>query len=133
MASWLSALGYAHYSPLLVGAGYDLPTLARATPEDLTGAGVSQYSPLIGQSTLYSVLIGQVTQPRDRQRLLAALAGLQTVLGDGLPDHVPDSLQEWLGLIRLESYYPSLEAQVRGHPETTLRMLTLYCFRVTLQ
>ena len=40
MTSWLSALGYAHYSPLLTGAGYDLPTLARATPEDLTGAGV---------------------------------------------------------------------------------------------
>ena len=41
MASWLSALGYGQYSPLLVGAGYDLTTLARATPEDLTGAGVS--------------------------------------------------------------------------------------------
>ena len=40
VTSWLSALGYAHYSPLLTGAGYDLPTLARATPEDLTGAGV---------------------------------------------------------------------------------------------
>lgn len=65
-----------------------------------------------------------MTQPRDRQRLLAALAGLQTVLGDGLPDHVPDSLQEWLGLIRLDSYYPSLEAQVRGNPQTTLRIVT---------
>ena len=59
------------------------------------------------------VICVQVTQPRDRQRLLAALAGLQTVLGDGLPDHVPDSLQQWLGLIRLDSYYPSLVTQVR--------------------
>ena len=41
VSSWLSALGYGQYSPLLVGAGYDLTTLARATPEDLTGAGVS--------------------------------------------------------------------------------------------
>ena len=62
-----------------------------------------------------------MTQPRDRQRLLAALAGLQTVLGDGLPDQVPHTLQEWLGLIRLESYYPSLEAQVRSHPQTILK------------
>ena len=74
-----------------------------------------------------------MTQPRDRQRLLAALAGLQTVLGDGLPDHVPDSLQEWLGLIRLDSYYPSLEAQVRSHPHTdNIEDAHFYCFRVTL-
>ncbi len=49
MTSWLSALGYGQYSPLLTGAGYDLTTLARATPEDLTGAGVSN----IGQYSLY--------------------------------------------------------------------------------
>ena len=93
VSSWLSALGYDQYTPLLVSAGYDwLPTLARVTPEELTGAGL--------------------TQPRDRQRLLAALAGLQAVLGDDLPDSVPDSLQEWLSLIRLDSYYQSLVSQV---------------------
>ena len=115
MTSWLSALGYGQYSPLLTGAGYDLTTLARATPEDLTGAGVSNIglSLVNTLNNLFSLV--QVTQPRDRQRLLAALAGLQTVLGDGLPDQVPHSLQEWLGLIRLDSYYPSLVAQVSGH------------------
>ena len=79
----------------------------------------------------------QVTQPRDRQRLLSALAGLQTVLGDGLPDHVPDTLSQWLGLIRLDSYYPTLVAQVRLINKTKyfwLRFLMKYLwFRKSLR
>ena len=68
-----------------------------------------------------------MTQPRDRQRLLSALAGLQTVLGDGLPDHVPDTLSQWLGLIRLDSYYPTLVAQVSERKTTRRSNLGSVC------
>ena len=87
--SWLSWLGYEVYTPLFLSAGYDLATVSRLTPEDLTAVGIQL--------------------PADRQRIITAIASLE--VSDGLPQHVPTSLAEWLRLIRLESYTSSLVSQ----------------------
>ena len=82
-------MGYEVYTPLFHQAGYDLATLSRVSPEDLTAVGVQL--------------------PGHRHRIMAALASLE--VSDGLPDFVPGSLAEWLRLIRLETYTASLQAQ----------------------
>ena len=87
--SWLSYLGYEVYTPLFLSAGYDLATVSRVTPEDLTAVGIQL--------------------PAHRHRIMSAVAKLD--VSDGLPDFVPSSLGEWLRLIRLESYHGSLVAQ----------------------
>lgn len=85
---WLTELGLAQYAAALLAAGYDLPTLARATPEDLLAAGVNR--------------------PEHRRRLRTELAALQ--LPDTLPDYIPGSLPEWLRLLRLEEHAAALLA-----------------------
>ena len=82
-------MGYEVYTPLFQQAGYDLATLSRVSPEDLTAVGVQL--------------------PGHRHRIMAALASLE--VSDDLPDFVPASLAEWLRLIRLESYTAALQAQ----------------------
>ena len=89
LASWLSWLGYEVYIPLFLSAGYDLPTVSRVTPEDLTAIGIQL--------------------PAHRHRIITAIASME--VGDGLPHFVPSSLPEWLRLIRLEAYTASLVAQ----------------------
>ncbi|XP_044270621.1 caskin-1 isoform X2 [Tribolium madens] len=83
--AWLVDLQYDEYFPLFVSAGYDLPTIGRMTPEDLTAIGIKK--------------------PNHRKRLKAEIAQLN--LPDNLPEFIPGSLEEWLQLLRLEEYLPA--------------------------
>lgn len=58
---------FEEYFPLFVSAGYDLPTIGRMTPEDLTAIGIKK--------------------PNHRKRLKAEIAQLN--LPDNLPDYIP--------------------------------------------
>ena len=59
------------------------------TPEDLTAIGIQN--------------------PGHRKRLRMEISRLR--IWDGLPEHVPGSLEEWLRLLRLEEYLPRLRQQ----------------------
>ncbi|CAH0545872.1 unnamed protein product [Brassicogethes aeneus] len=87
--SWLVDLQYEEYFGLFVSAGYDLPTIGRMTPEDLTAIGI--------------------TKPNHRKRLKAEIAQLN--LPDNLPEFIPGSLEEWLSILRLEEYLPAFIEQ----------------------
>ncbi|XP_012271628.1 caskin-1 isoform X2 [Orussus abietinus] len=87
--AWLSELQFEEYFPLFASAGYDLATITRMTPEDLTAIGIKK--------------------PNHRKRLKAEIDNLN--IGDGLPEHVPGSLEEWLRLLRLEEYLGALHQQ----------------------
>ncbi|XP_026751357.2 caskin-2 isoform X2 [Galleria mellonella] len=87
--AWLADLQMEEYARLFIDAGYDLPTVTRMTPEDLTAVGIKK--------------------PNHRKRLKAELANLN--VPDNLPDYIPGSLEEWLRLLRLEEYGPALVAQ----------------------
>ncbi|XP_030758089.1 caskin-2-like isoform X1 [Sitophilus oryzae] len=80
--SWLVDLQFEEYYPLFVSAGYDLPTIGRMTPEDLTAIGIKK--------------------PNHRKKLKAEIAQLN--LPDNLPEFIPGSLEEWLNLLRLDEY-----------------------------
>ena len=77
------------YFHLFRAAGYDMPTISRMTPEDLTAIGIKK--------------------PHHRKRLKSEIGRLN--IGDGLPGYLPASLEEWLRLLRLEEYGPQLRAQ----------------------
>ncbi|KAM3959225.1 LOW QUALITY PROTEIN: CRK like proto-oncogene, adaptor protein [Aphomia sociella] len=87
--TWLADLQMEEYARLFLEAGYDLPTVTRMTPEDLTAVGIKK--------------------PNHRKRLKAELANLN--VPDNLPDYIPGSLEEWLRLLRLEEYGPALVTQ----------------------
>ncbi|XP_048482825.1 caskin-2 isoform X3 [Plutella xylostella] len=87
--TWLADLQMEEYARLFIEAGYDLPTVTRMTPEDLTAVGIKK--------------------PNHRKRLKAELANLN--VPENLPDYIPGSLEEWLRLLRLEEYGPALVAQ----------------------
>ncbi|XP_031788036.1 caskin-1 isoform X2 [Nasonia vitripennis] len=87
--AWLAELQFDEYFPLFASAGYDLATITRMTPEDLTAIGIKK--------------------PNHRKRLKAEIDNLN--VGDGLPEHVPGSLEEWLRLLRLEEYLGALHQQ----------------------
>jgi hypothetical protein len=65
--AWLGELQMEEYARLFVEAGYDLPTVTRMTPEDLTAVGIKK--------------------PNHRKRLKAELAHLN--VPDNLPDYIP--------------------------------------------
>ncbi|XP_050683527.1 caskin-2 isoform X3 [Leptidea sinapis] len=87
--AWLADLQMEEYARLFIEAGYDLATVTRMTPEDLTAVGIKK--------------------PNHRKRLKAELANLN--VPDNLPDFIPGSLEEWLRLLRLEEYGPALVTQ----------------------
>ncbi|XP_069685335.1 caskin-2 isoform X2 [Periplaneta americana] len=87
--SWLMDLHFEEYFPLFASAGYDMPTMCRMTPEDLTAIGIKK--------------------PNHRKKLKAEIAQLN--ISDGLPDYIPGSMEEWLRLLRLEEYGPALHQQ----------------------
>ncbi|XP_046733869.1 caskin-1 isoform X1 [Diprion similis] len=87
--AWLTELQFEEYFTLFASAGYDLATITRMTPEDLTAIGIKK--------------------PNHRKRLKAEIDNLN--VGDGLPEHVPGSLEEWLRLLRLEEYLGALQQQ----------------------
>ncbi|KAL1453102.1 hypothetical protein WDU94_007275 [Cyamophila willieti] len=87
--SWLMDIRFEEYFPLFVAAGYDMHTISRMTPEDLTAIGIKK--------------------PNHRKKLKAEIAQLN--ISDGLPEFIPGSLEEWLHLLRLNEYGPALGCQ----------------------
>lgn len=79
---WLSEHRFEEYFHLFVQAGYDMPTISRMTPEDLTAIGI--------------------TNPSHRKKLKVEIGKLN--ISDGLPEYIPNLLDEWLQLLRLEEY-----------------------------
>ncbi len=67
MAAWLGELGFEEYLPLFAAAGYDMPTVSRMTPEDLTAIGIQN--------------------PNHRKRLKSEIGKLG--ISDGLPNYIP--------------------------------------------
>ncbi|RZF47008.1 hypothetical protein LSTR_LSTR016480, partial [Laodelphax striatellus] len=65
--SWLMDLHFEEYFPLFVAAGYDMHTISRMTPEDLTAIGIKK--------------------PNHRKKLKAEIGQLN--ISDGLPDYIP--------------------------------------------
>uniref|UniRef100_A0A2R5LJP5 SAM domain-containing protein n=1 Tax=Ornithodoros turicata TaxID=34597 RepID=A0A2R5LJP5_9ACAR len=86
LTTWLKNLHFEEYAQLFLQAGYDMPTISRMTPEDLTAIGI--------------------TKPAHRRKLKAEISKLN--ISDGIPDYKPDNLLIWLRLLRLEQYYGSL-------------------------
>ncbi|XP_015922608.1 caskin-2 isoform X2 [Parasteatoda tepidariorum] len=86
LSAWLTSLKFEEYCPLFLQAGYDMPTISRMTPEDLTAIGI--------------------TKPNHRRKLKAEIARLN--ISDGIPEYKPTSLLEWLHLLRLEEYFETL-------------------------
>ncbi|KAH9505214.1 hypothetical protein Btru_058975 [Bulinus truncatus] len=87
--AWLHELGFVEYYPLFYQAGYDMPTISRMTPEDLTAIGI--------------------TKPAHRKRLKSEIARLN--IHDGIPDYKPNDLMEWLHLLGLGTYLDTLCGQ----------------------
>lgn len=89
MNAWLTDLGFEEYYDLFVQSGYDMHTITRMTPEDLTAIGIQK--------------------PNHRKKLKSEIALLH--IPDGLPEFIPDTLEEWLALLGLAEYSPSLRRQ----------------------
>uniref|UniRef100_A0A2K6T540 Caskin-1 n=1 Tax=Saimiri boliviensis boliviensis TaxID=39432 RepID=A0A2K6T540_SAIBB len=86
VGQWLTAFQLQLYAPNFISAGYDLPTISRMTPEDLTAIGV--------------------TKPGHRKKIAAEISGLS--IPDWLPEHKPANLAVWLSMIGLAQYYKVL-------------------------
>ncbi|XP_037669717.1 caskin-1 [Choloepus didactylus] len=86
VSQWLTTFQLQLYAPNFVSAGYDLPTISRMTPEDLTAIGV--------------------TKPGHRKKITAEISGLS--IPDWLPEHKPANLAVWLSMIGLAQYYKVL-------------------------
>jgi hypothetical protein len=84
--TWLASIHLEPLYQLFVQAGYDMPTISRMTPEDLTAIGI--------------------TQPVIRKRLTAEISRLN--IGDGLPQFKPTSVSEWLCMLCLDEYQSNL-------------------------
>lgn len=67
--AWLTDLNFEEYCQLFVMAGYDMPTISRMTPEDLTAIGIQK--------------------PNHRKRLKSEISKLD--IADGLPTYIPVS------------------------------------------
>ncbi|XP_070183018.1 caskin-2-like [Littorina saxatilis] len=87
--AWLHDLHFEEYYSNFMQAGYDMPTISRMTPEDLTAIGI--------------------TKPAHRKRLKAEIARLH--IHDGIPDFCPHDLIEWLHLLGLGMYHETLSGQ----------------------
>ncbi|XP_028454302.1 caskin-1 isoform X3 [Perca flavescens] len=86
VVQWLSDFQLQVYAPNFLGAGYDLPTISRMTPEDLTAIGISK--------------------PGHRKKMTSEINKLSVT--EWLPDHKPASLGEWLSAIGLSQYHQVL-------------------------
>ena len=87
--SWLREFSYEDYAENFLSNGYDIQTIVRMTPEDLTAIGI--------------------THPSHRRKLKNEIARLH--LPDGLPDFKPDTLYDWLCYLRLNQYLNLLNEQ----------------------
>uniref|UniRef100_A0A8C7N403 CASK interacting protein 1 n=1 Tax=Oncorhynchus kisutch TaxID=8019 RepID=A0A8C7N403_ONCKI len=79
---WLSDFQLQVYAPNFISAGYDIATISRMTPEDLTAIGV--------------------TKPGHRKKMTSEINKLSVT--EWLPDQKPASLAEWLSAIGLSQY-----------------------------
>ncbi|CAH2302407.1 caskin-2 isoform X1 [Pelobates cultripes] len=83
---WLRGFQLEMYVANFLSAGYDLPTISRMTPEDLTAIGV--------------------TKPGHRKKISTEISKL--CVEDGLPLHTPVDIWEWLSLLGLPEYHKQL-------------------------
>nr|XP_033770868.1 caskin-1 [Geotrypetes seraphini] len=83
---WLCKFQLQLYAPNFISSGYDIPTISRMTPEDLTAIGV--------------------TKPGHRKKIASEINNLNTA--EWLPDYKPANLAVWLSMIGLGQYYKVL-------------------------
>ncbi|XP_056107195.1 caskin-2 isoform X3 [Rhinichthys klamathensis goyatoka] len=83
---WLSEFQLEQYTTNFLNAGYDVPTISRMTPEDLTAIGV--------------------TKPGHRKKISLEIGNLS--IPEWLPEYIPQDLGEWLSAIGLPQYHKKL-------------------------
>ncbi|XP_045571187.1 caskin-2 isoform X7 [Salmo salar] len=83
---WLSDFQLEQYTGNFITAGYDVPTISRMTPEDLTAIGV--------------------TKPGHRKKISIEIGNLS--IPEWLPEYMPADLGEWLSTIGLPQYQRKL-------------------------
>lgn len=83
---WLCEFQLEQYTSNFISAGYDVPTISRMTPEDLTAIGV--------------------TKPGHRKKIAIEISKLS--IPEWLPDYIPSDLGEWLSVIGLPQYQKRL-------------------------
>ncbi|XP_047464145.1 caskin-2-like isoform X2 [Mugil cephalus] len=83
---WLCDFQLEQYTSNFINAGYDVPTISRMTPEDLTAIGV--------------------TKPGHRKKISMEIGKLS--IPEWLPDYIPSDLGEWLSVIGLPQYQKRL-------------------------
>ncbi|XP_008276598.1 caskin-2-like isoform X2 [Stegastes partitus] len=83
---WLCEFQLEQYTSNFISAGYDVPTISRMTPEDLTAIGV--------------------TKPGHRKKISMEIGKLS--IPEWLPDYIPSDLGEWLSVIGLPQYQKRL-------------------------
>nr|XP_029137567.1 caskin-2-like isoform X2 [Labrus bergylta] len=83
---WLREFQLEQYTGNFISAGYDVPTISRMTPEDLTAIGV--------------------TKPGHRKKVSLEINNLN--MPEWLPEYIPSDLGEWLSAIGLPQYHKQL-------------------------
>ncbi|KAL6475863.1 hypothetical protein MHYP_G00143620 [Metynnis hypsauchen] len=83
---WLSEFQLEQYTANFLNAGYDVPTISRMTPEDLTAIGV--------------------TKPGHRKKISLEIGNLS--IPEWLPEYTPADLVEWLSALGLPQYHKKL-------------------------
>uniref|UniRef100_A0A8C1S8N9 CASK interacting protein 2 n=1 Tax=Cyprinus carpio TaxID=7962 RepID=A0A8C1S8N9_CYPCA len=83
---WLSEFQLEQYTVNFLNAGYDVPTISRMTPEDLTAIGV--------------------TKPGHRKKISMEIGNLS--IPEWLPEYIPQDLGEWLSAIGMPQYHKKL-------------------------
>ncbi|XP_026072895.1 caskin-2-like isoform X4 [Carassius auratus] len=83
---WLSEFQLEQYTVNFLNAGYDVPTISRMTPEDLTAIGV--------------------TKPGHRKKISLEIGNLS--IPEWLPEYTPQDLGEWLSAIGMPQYHKKL-------------------------
>lgn len=83
LTTWLQSIACQDFAANFLNAGYDMPTISRITPQDLTAIGI--------------------TDPAKRLKILGEIKKLN--LQDGIPAFKPANLNHWLSLLRLDSCY----------------------------
>ncbi|NXL41288.1 CSKI2 protein, partial [Podilymbus podiceps] len=84
--NWLSEFQLESYTTNFLNAGYDVPTISRMTPEDLTAIGV--------------------TKPGHRKKISTEIGQLS--IAEWLPSYIPADLMDWLSAIGLPQYHKKL-------------------------
>ncbi|NWJ00299.1 CSKI2 protein, partial [Crypturellus undulatus] len=84
--NWLREFQLESYTANFLNAGYDVPTISRMTPEDLTAIGV--------------------TKPGHRKKISTEIGQLS--ISEWLPSYIPADLMDWLSAIGLPQYHKKL-------------------------